>query len=167
MAVFRALLLAERGQGIDMVSVERRWKIKDLEGVEERWRDEMLWLLAGLGQILDVRCFYFHLREGCAASTERIRHVKLVFQRMRAQVFDLQDHLKYCSPLGPVLRRLRSTRRSAPGPSVGVQTIRRLEEAGIHSVAELAPLHVDDLVRLDIRRHLAKQICAYVRRRLQ
>jgi hypothetical protein len=167
MAVFRAIMLYERGEGKEVAALERRWKIKDLEGIEERWRDALLWLLAGVAQMLDVRCFYFHLRGACTADTARIRRVKQAFQRMRAQVFDLQDHLRYCSPLGPVLRSLRRTRLAAPGPSMGVQTIRHLEEAGIHSLAELASLNIDALVQLGIRRHLAKQLYTYVRRRLQ
>jgi len=36
-----------------------------------------------------------------------------------------------------------------------------------YSVAELASLNIDALVQLGIRRHLAKQLYTYVRRRLQ
>ena len=40
-------------------------------------------------------------------------------------------------------------------------------EAGIRDVAELVHLQIDDLVRLGMRRHFAKQIRIYIRRRLQ
>jgi hypothetical protein len=139
----------------------------DLEGVEECRRDDGLWLLMGIAKILDLRCFYFHLREECAAGAERVQRIKRLLRRMRAQAFDLQEHLKYCSPLGPALKSLRRMRREGEGASIGVQSIRRLEEAGIRSIAELARLQLNDLVRLGVRRDLAKQIRSYMRRRLQ
>jgi hypothetical protein len=167
LAAFRSAVLYERGQGKDIESLTRQWGIKNLEGIEERWRDDFLWLLSGVAQMLDVRSFYFHLREECGADAERVRRVKQLLQRLRGQIFDLQEHLKYCSPLGPVLRSLRRTRSSASGVSIGVRTIRQLEASGIRSLPDLAALQIDDLVRLGVRRHLAKQIRTYVRRRLQ
>ena len=43
-----------------------------------------------------------------------------------------------------------------------VRTIRRLEEAGVPNLEDLAQLRENDLVRLGVRRDLAKQIEAYV-----
>lgn len=81
---------------------------------------------------------------------------------MRAQTFELRGQLSYCSPLGPVLRAIRATRsNTSGGRSVVVRSIRRLEEAGIRSLEDLAPIETDDLVRLGIRRDLAEQIRAY------
>jgi helicase len=165
--LWRAAVPYERGQGKEIAQVERRWGITGLEGIEERWRDDGLWLLAGITKVLDLRCFYFHLREECAADIERVQRMKRLLRRMRAQTFDLQEHLKYCSPLGPALRSLRRTRREVEGASVGMQSIRRLEEAGIRNVAELARLQLNDLVRLGVRRDLARQIRTYLQRRLQ
>ena len=51
---------------------------------------------------------------------------------------------------------------SGGGRSVGTRSIRRLEEAGIRSLEDLAPVEIGDLVRLGIRRDFAEQICAYV-----
>jgi hypothetical protein len=167
LAVFHAIILHQRGQGTLLMDLARRWRIADSIEGEERWRDDLLWLLTGIASLLDVRCFYFHLREACAADRERIRRVKRLLGRMRAQAFDLQAHLNYCSPLGPLLRSLRRTQLTGSSASVGVQSIRRLEETGIRSIAELAHVEVDDLVRLGIRRDLAKQLRTYVRRRLQ
>jgi hypothetical protein len=45
---------------------------------------------------------------------------------------------------------------------VGPRSIRLLEEAGIHGLDELVSHTVEDLVRLGVRRDLAKQIRAYV-----
>jgi hypothetical protein len=140
LAVFRSIILYELGQGKDVEDLQRRWRVKNLMGIEERWRDDYLWLLSGLAKILDLRCFYFHLRQECDADTDRVRRVKQRLRGMRAQTFDLQEHLKYCSPLGPVLRSIRRTLPALTKATVGVQSIRRLEEAGIRSIAELACL---------------------------
>jgi helicase len=163
LAVLRSVVLHELGRGIRTTDLERRWKLEGLEGIEERWRDSHLWLLAGLAEILDLRCFYFHLREDCSADAYRIRRVKGLLKRMRDQAYRLQDHLKYCSPLGPVLQEIRQATNAANGASVGVRSIRRLEEAGVRSLEDLAQLGEEDLIRLGVRRDLAMQIRAYVR----
>jgi len=82
---------------------------------------------------------------------------------MRTQTFALREHLRYCSPLSSVLRDIRTARDSSlGGQSIGVRSIRRLEEAGIRNLEDLAPIEVGDLVRLGIRRDFAEQIRAYV-----
>jgi helicase len=165
-AVFRAIVLYERSLGMKVDAIERRFQVKGLEGIEEKWRDELLWLLSGLAQLLDVRTFYYHLKEDCQADSERIKRVKGLLGRMRYQVFELQEQIKYCSPLGPLLREIR---RTAPKDKVkiGVQSIRRLEEAGVSSLKDLLVLGVDELIKLGIRRGLVEQILSYVRRRMQ
>jgi hypothetical protein len=82
---------------------------------------------------------------------------------MRQQLFGLQEHLKYCSPLGGILRSMRRTQETRVGPA----TIRRLETAGVTSFSVLAALSVDQLVQLGIRRNAARLIWSYVRRRSQ
>jgi helicase len=166
LAVFRAIVLMERASGQEVTEVERRWGMSGLDGLEERWRDEMLWLLAGWSRLLEVRCFYYHLREICSADDERVRRVEGLFRQMRRGVFELQEQLKYCSALGPLLLSLRRVRKSGEDGTVGVQTIRRLEGAGVRTLADLARLSFDDLMGLGIRRSLAGQLRHYVRRRL-
>jgi hypothetical protein len=94
LAVLRAALLLERGQGAPAEDLERRWALSGLAGVEERWRDDLLWLLTGVREILEVRCFYFHLKEVCQANPERVRRVDGVLRGMRRQTFELQGQLK-------------------------------------------------------------------------
>jgi helicase len=72
-AILQAVILYGLGQGVSADELERRWSITGLGGAEERWRDERLWLLAGLTEILDLRCFYFHLRKECDADGERVK----------------------------------------------------------------------------------------------
>lgn len=167
LAVFNAIVLFERGQGKRVEDLSRRWQLRDLDGVEERWRDDFLWLLSGIGQVLELRSFYYHLREDCSADAEQILQMKRLLRRMRHQTYELREQLKYCSPLGPVLHSIRRTRSGTQGVTVGISTIRKLEEAGIESVAQLSQMKVDEMVALGVRRDLAKQIHVYFRRRLQ
>lgn len=166
LALLRAIIIYERGAGTSIEDLARRWSLTDLEGVEERWRDNLLWLLSGVAQILELPCFYYHLREECGAGRERVKRVKLILRRMRTQTFELREHLKYCSPLGSLLRSMRRTLHTkGNGQQVGAGTIRCLEAAGVRSLADLARLKPEDLVGLGVRRDFAMQIQHYVRRR--
>jgi helicase len=163
LAVLRSAVLHELGRGVTVAELERRWDLKSLDGTEERWRDQISWLLSGVAKMLDLRCFYFHLREQCDANPDRTKRVKRALFRMRAQTFELREHLTYCSPLGPILHDIREARSASDkGPSVAVRSIRQLEQAGIRSFEDVASLKVEDLVRLGVRRDFAGQIYAYV-----
>jgi helicase len=162
LAVLRATILYELSQGVTASELERQWEFKGLSGTEERWRDELLCLLSGLAEVLDLRCFYFHLHQECETDANRTKRVKSILLRMRAQSFALREDLTCCSPLGSVLRAIRTTRAGSGGRSVGARSIRRLEEAGIRSLEDLASIDMADLKRLGIRQDLAKQIRAYV-----
>lgn len=162
-AVFFALVIHDRANGISTEDLERTWDIRNLSGVDERLRDDSLWLLAGVAKMLDTRCFFYHLREKCNADADRIRRVKRNLNAMRHQVYELLEELRYCSPLGALLRSLRSTRKPKQGATVGLRTIERLEAAGITSLPMIAQKSVADLVSLGIRRRYAEQIIAYVR----
>lgn len=145
--------------------IERSWKVSNLEGLEERWRDNELWLLSGIAKLLDLRCFYYHLREECHADYERSKRVKGVLRYLQLQAYELQEHLKYCSPLGSILRSIKRTFPKVE-QQVGVQSIRHLEEVGITTLEQLANLSLDELIAHGIRRDRAKLIRSYVRRRL-
>jgi hypothetical protein len=163
-ALARSIILYERGQGMSTDDIERRWKIVGLEGVEERWRDEMLWLLNGIGQLCEIRCFYYYLIEEWRTTPEQVHEVSRQLKKMRSQVFDLLENVKYCSALGPVLRSMKRTRKS-DGPGVGLQTIRRLEESGIKTLRQLSQYTLEDLTNLGVRKNLAKQLESYLKRR--
>lgn len=163
-ALFHAIVLFTRSQGKSIRHIEQEFGIKGLEGIEEQWRDNFLWLLSGLARILTTRAFFFHLKQECNADLARIRRVERAFQRMRHQVFDLLDDLKYCSPLGSLLRDIR---RHAPkkGRKMGVQSIRRLEQAGIGSLKDLVGKDSGQLVKLGLQRQMADQVVGYLKRR--
>jgi hypothetical protein len=166
LAVFRSIILYELGNGQSIYDVERRWKLKGLDGIQERLRDDFLWMLSGLEKIYDVRCFYFHLKEECQADKDRIQGVKKSLRMLQIQTFELREHIKYCSPLGPLLRSLRRSRVNGDDTHIGIQSLRRLEDAGFRTLAELAGITVEDMTRLGLRPSVANKIITYVRLRL-
>lgn len=164
-AMLNAILLLERTRGVAPADLDSRWGVKLEDGGEESWRDNALWLAAGHAAIFDIRTFYHHIKEHCSASPEQVKEIKRTFAGIRSQAFALLDELKYCSPLGPMLRSLRRTRKGAKTKTVGKATIQRLEDAGITSLKQLAGMTLDDLMGIGLRRPFAAQIVDYVRRR--
>ncbi len=162
-ATFAAAVLQERSSGIPVPRIEKQYGVKNLAGVEERWRDDMLWLLAGLSKLLDIKTFYFHLVEECEASKERIKRVKGLLKKQQRHIHKLMEQIKYCSALGPLIRDMQRSNRGKAG--VGIQTIRKLEDGGIESMEQLAKLSLDDMVSMGIRRDIAERISGYIRRR--
>jgi helicase len=64
-AMLRAIVAWKLANGASAADLARRWKIGNLEGLEERWCDELFWLLSGVAMVLEIRCFYHHLRDAC------------------------------------------------------------------------------------------------------
>jgi hypothetical protein len=162
-----ALVLDERSRGVSLGDIERRWDLSGLSGTEESWRDTVLWLLAGHTALFDVRNFYHHLREVCSATDGEIRATKHAFRAMRHQAYDLLERLKYCSPLGPLMRGIHASLRTRSEPTIGFGTIRKLEEAGVATLQEVEAMDVDLLVAAGIQRRFAEQIRAFVRMRMK
>jgi hypothetical protein len=158
-ATLNAIILVERSRGMTIGDLDDRWKTKLDSSGEESWRDTALWLLAGHAKIFDIRAFYHHLKEACGVSQEQVKDVKQAITTIRRQAIGLLDELKYCSPLGPVLLSLRRTRRNAKSKSVGRATIKRLENAGVTSLRQLASLSETDLVGMALGR-----LCACTRK---
>lgn len=164
LAMVRSIVLYELSQGNLISDLERQWKVKNLEGVEERWRDDYLWLLSGLADMFELRCFYYHLLEECSAGPERIKRVKKILRDLHLQTIFLREQIKYCSTLGPMILNIKKQRGNRKGPSVGVATLRTLEEAGVKYTHDLLDKTVDEVVEMGVRRDLAKQIYGYVNR---
>ena len=164
-AMLNAILLLERTRGLATADLDTRWGVKLEDGGEETWRDSALWLAAGHTAVFDIRTFYHHVKENCETPPEQLRGIKRTFNAIRSQAFSLLDELKYCSPLGPMLRSLRRTRKGAKTKTVGKLTIRRLEDAGITSLRQLAGMTLEDLMGIGLRRPFAAQIADYVKRR--
>ncbi len=166
LAMLRAMVLGLRSQGVPIAQLERQYGLKNLEGIEERWRDDMLWKLSGVAKLLEIRTFYYHLKEDCQASPERVKRVKRCLKRLRYQTYELREGLKYCSPLGHLLSDIR---RMLPHQErkLGVQSIRRLEEAGLCTPQAVVALGVEDLKRLGLSSLFSQQIVAYFKSRFR
>jgi hypothetical protein len=136
-----------------------------LDEVQEPWRDDRLFLLGAMRNLWEIRCFFYHLKEDCLADDERILRVKRSLQRMQAMSLRLMNLISWCSPLGPVFLRLRSSNSGSAKSSPAQGTMRRLEEAGISDVDALRACSLDDLVKIGVRKELASQIQAFLRRR--
>jgi len=165
-AIARSCLIFDMSKGAEIQLLERYWGFSGIEGVEEKWRDSLLWLLAGLSQLMDVRCFYFHLKDQCNASPEQIRHLSHEFKKIRWSTIALMGKVKYCSPFGSVLQGIRRFYRNSQKPVVGLSSFKNLADQGIRTPKDIASLTVDDLVKYGIRRNFAEQIGCYMRKRL-
>lgn len=164
LGVFRAVILRERSKGLAIEEISRRWKVENLAGIEEGWRDDRLWLLNALAGICDLRCFYYHLREECRASENRLMRAKRLMQRIRLLAYQTASQLKYCSPLGGLLVELR---RSQGLKGVGEKTIQKLEAIGATTFPKLAQMTDNQFIAAGISRNIGTRIRTYVQRRMR
>jgi helicase len=160
LAMFNAIILYERAMGRSITDLERQYGFNNLEGVEERWRDTMLWLLSGLSQLLEVRAYYYHLREECNAPPERIKTVKRFLMTMHRQSLELMEQIKFASPLGGLVLAMRRRKGKA---GVGIESIRRMEDAGITRIAQIAQLSPEQLSEFGLRKDIARRIASHLR----
>ena len=163
-ATCRAIILWQRSQGVNPEDVIRRWKVKDIKEVEEKWRDDRLFILGAMASLWEIRGFYYHLREECGADDDRVHRVKRALQRISAHTYQLLDLLAWCSPLGPLFVRMRRALASKKGTVPARATLRRIEENGITSVEALRSMNEGDFKQMGIRRDLAGTILGFVRR---
>jgi len=163
-SLFKAIVLLERANGVSANDLELRWGVTNLGGIEERWRDNMLWLLIALTEILDVTCFYYCLKESCEASENRIMNVDRAFKRLRGICYQLQEQIRFCSPLGSLLRSIKRTSKDGKA-GMGIASIRKLEAAGITSLAQLSSSPPEQLKAIGISARAVSSIQSYLRRR--
>ena len=87
--------------------------------------------------------------------------MKRALSRMRGQSYDLLEQLKYISPLAPMLRGIRISLQGEKSRIVGLNTIRKLEEAGVTSVEKVTRMTLLELKALGVNPRFAKQIIEY------
>jgi helicase len=165
MAMFRTIVLWQRAHGVIARDLERRWQIKDIDEIQEQWRDDRLFHLGAMRGLWDIRCFFYHLKEECEASDDRILRVKRAFQRLNVISLQLMNQVSWCSPLGAVFSRLRSMRAPGQKGSPAQGTMRRIEDAGITTVEHLRTLTVEQIKALGVRSDIASLILVFLRRR--
>ena len=89
---------------------------------------------------------------------------KAVTQRLRILAYQTASQLKYCSPLGGLLVKLRCS-QSLNG--VGEKTVQKLEAIGAIAFPALAQMTGEQFTAAGISRAIGNRIRAYVRRRIR
>ncbi len=137
----------------------------DVEEVQEKLRDNALWILSGIEKIMEVRSFYFHLKTNCETDSEQIHSVEIAFKKASRTIFTLIANLKFRSNLGELVRGIKRVYPKADSyPGEG--TIKKLESSGITSVKNLVGKSVSDLTSLGIQKKYADLIVGYIRKRM-
>ena len=119
--------------------------------------------MVDIGVFWDLRhqMLFFHLREECGASDEHIGKAKNVLRRLKAECFQILGRLKYCSPLGPLLTRMKSTGTKG----IGCATILKLENAGLTTPQAILELTEEQSKKLKLDPKRMTVIRNYLRRR--
>jgi len=161
---YTAMLLYDISCGKASVLLNDYYGI-DVEEIQEKLRDNALWILSGIEKILEVRSFYFHLKNNCEAESEQIHSVELAFKKASGTIFSLIANLKFRSHLGELIRGIKRVYPNAESyPGEG--TIRKLEEAGITSVKGLVRKNAVDLTDMGVQKKYADLIVGYIRKRM-
>ena len=163
-ATYTAMLIYDISRGLTQAQLDVFYKL-DTEEIQERIRDNALWVLCGLEQLLEVKSFYYHLKENCHAEYDQIQSVDTAFKKSSSMIFSLVENLKYRSKLGELVRGIKNVFPHADSyPGEG--TIRKLEGAGISSLMGLVGKTQEDLIRIGIRADYASLIVDYMRKRM-
>ena len=162
--VYTAMLIYDLSKGIPSQQMKDFYKI-DVDEIQEKLRDNVIWLICGVERLLNVRSFYYHLKENCKAEARDIHSVDIAFKRASKVVFGLIGNLKFRSKLGELVRGIKRVYPHAESyPGEG--TIKRLESAGITSLKDLVRKTSDELVAAGVQRQYAAMIVGYIRKRM-
>ena len=105
-SVFIAMFLYDLSRG-RQISMMNSYYGVDADEIQEKYRDNVMWLLCGVEKMMEVKCFYYHLKENCSASFENIRAVEKAFQHSSKLLFGLVGNLKFRSALGEMVRGIK------------------------------------------------------------
>lgn len=163
--VYTAMFLYDLSKGKPAAVLDDYYGI-DSEEIQEKYRDNAIWLISGIRKLLEVRCFFYHLKENCKAEADAIHGVETAFKNASRTAFKIIENLKFRSRLGELVRGIKQAYPHADSyPGEG--TIKHLEAGGITSLKDLVKKQVGDLVGLGVKQQYAEMIIGYVRKRLQ
>lgn len=162
--VYTAMLIYDLSKGKPSQQLKDYYKV-DIDEIQEKLRDNVIWLICGVERLLNVRSFYYHLKENCKAEAQDIHAVDNAFKKASKTVFALIGNLKFRSKLGELIRGIKRVYPHAESyPGEG--TIKRLEAAGISSLKDLVRKTPADLVEIGVQKQYADMIVGYVRKRM-
>lgn len=157
-----AAIVNSLANGLDVDRVSRMWGVKNLEGSRERLRDDALFYLIGLRRLMEVRAFYFHLKDR-EASSETVERLGDALQSLKAKCLHSSTLVAYSSPYGALVARLRGAKATGVTTSVGLKTLRKLESISGSDFANLRAMSAEELVAHGIRRAVALRIVETLR----
>lgn len=161
---YTAMLIYDMQRGISSSKIKEMYKV-NVDEIQEKIRDNAIWLLSGMEQIMTVRAFYYHLKENCKAEANDIHSVDVALNSCHKHIFAIIGNLKFKSKLGELVRALHRIYPHADSyPGEG--TIRRLEENGISSIKDLIGKKEVDLIQYGVSSKYATMIVGYIKKRL-
>ena len=164
LCTYTAMMIYDLSMGFSYSRINEFYGV-DIEEIQEKLRDNAIWILCGFEQLLEVKSFYYHLKSNCNAGPEQIQCVDRAFKQASKHIFVLIANLKFRSRLGELIRGIKRVYpHAASYPGEGA--LRRLEENGIATVKDLVGKTPSDLRRMGIRSDYADLICGYIKKRL-
>ncbi len=162
--VFLAMLIYDLSKGVPSKQTNEYYKI-DVEEIQEKLRDNAIWILCGIEQVLEIKSFYYHLKSNLESEPEQIQKVEAAFKESSKAIFSLVANLKFRSNLGELIRSIKRVYPNAESyPGEG--TLRKLEGYGIHTIKDLVGKTAEDLKELGIRKEYSEMIAAYIKKRM-
>ena len=161
---YTAMMIYDLSKGIAYSQINDFYKT-DIEELQEKLRDNAIWILCGFEQLLDIKSFYYHLKNNCEVETEEIQSIDRAFNKASRIIFGLVANLKFRSNLGSLVRGIKRVyphANSYPGEG----TLRKLEENGIGAIKDLVGKKPSDLVSMGIRKDYVDLICGYIKKRM-
>jgi helicase len=163
-ALLRTIVLSERMRGTSREQLARQWRLTTFAGIEEDLRDHRIWLSHGLAQLAEWPLFSWHCNHVLEVDEPRKERIKKVLSGLRFQALTCCGSLSTCSTLGGLLPGLRN---QGGKTKVGIGTLRKLESAGISDLGQLLRMTIEDLIRVGVRKDLARQIVSFCRMALR
>lgn len=189
LANLTAILLYRLSNGESLSRIEEIYGVK-IEELQEKLRDNAIWMLSGLDSVLDAKCFFHCAKTACAeagldevAMRRNLQKFNWAFDGRKkgrdpvtgvcqdalpsqgALIWELVEDLKYRTDLGKIIYGCRAKFPKAD-KHPGDAAVRKLSENGVTALKHLVGKKVSDLEAFGIEKVYAEQIVSYIKSRL-
>lgn len=189
LATWMAIMLCRLSLGEALSRLEDVYGVK-IDELQERFRDNAIWMLSGLNSILDTKCFFNCAKRKCEeakldelATARSLKSFNWAFDGRKkgkdpetgkvldaippqsSLIWELIEDLKYRTDLGKLVYGCRVKFPKAdrhPGDAA----VRKLSENGVTALKHLVGKTVADLESYGIEKVYAEQIVSYIKSRL-
>lgn len=184
-----AILLLRLSLGEPLSRIEDVYGVK-IDELQEKLRDNAIWMLSGLNAILDAKCFFHHAKTSCEeaeldedAIRRNLKNFNWAFDGRKkgrdpetgavqdalpsqsSRIWELIEDLKYRTDLGKIIYGCRAKFPKAD-KHPGDAAVRKLSENGVTALRHLVGKKVADLEAFGIEKVYAEQIVSYIKSRL-